>query len=71
MPIATKISDTQNAPGFHSAPELQKSGCISPSGLRMIAADMKKTGGLTVSNASVDILSIFRMTGFDKKLIRI
>ncbi|MCQ2407243.1 MAG: STAS domain-containing protein [Oscillospiraceae bacterium] len=73
--------DAQSASAFNAAldalePEiteleldLQKLEYISSAGLRVIViADKKMQGGLTVTNASVEILDVFRMTGFDKKL---
>ncbi len=73
--------DTQSAPEFHTAldalePEitaleldLQKLEYISSAGLRVIVTAYKKMkDGFTISNASAEILDIFKMTGFDKKL---
>ena len=42
---------------------------ISSAGLRQIVAAHKKMNGeLTVINVSSEILDVFKMTGFDKKL---
>ena len=42
---------------------------ISSAGLRQIVAAQKKMNGeLTVINVSSEILDVFKMTGFDKKL---
>ena len=42
---------------------------ISSAGLRQIVAAHKKMkGALTVMNVSPEILDVFKMTGFDKKL---
>ena len=42
---------------------------ISSSGLRQfVAAHKKMNGNLTLKNASVEIIDILKMTGFDKKL---
>lgn len=73
--------DAQSAPEFRAAldalePEitelvldLQKLEYISSAGLRLIVtADKRMNGNLTVTNPSVEILDVFRMTGFDKKL---
>ena len=49
--------------------DMQALEYISSAGLRLIvAADKKMNGNLTITNASVEILDVFRMTGFDKKL---
>ena len=42
---------------------------ISSAGLRqVVAAHKKMKGALTVMNVSPEILDVFKMTGFDKKL---
>ncbi|MBR6101870.1 MAG: STAS domain-containing protein [Ruminococcus sp.] len=49
--------------------DMEKLEYISSAGLRLIVAAHKKmNGALTVTNASVEILDVFRMTGFDKRL---
>lgn len=73
--------DAQSSPDFQAAldalePEItelmldmQALEYISSAGLRLIVtADKKMNGNLTITNASVEILDVFRMTGFDKKL---
>ena len=42
---------------------------ISSAGLRQIVAMHKKvSGNLTITNAGSELMQLFRMTGFDKKL---
>ena len=73
--------DTQNAPEMQTALDslgedvqalvidLSKLEYISSAGLRVIVAAHKKmNGALTVLNPSAEVLDIFRMTGFDKRL---
>ena len=73
--------DTKTAPEFgeeiSSLPQeiteltidMEKLQYISSAGLRQIVAAHKKmNGALTITNVSPEILGIFKMTGFDKKL---
>ena len=49
--------------------DMTKLEYISSAGLRLIVAAHKKmNGSLTVKNASAEVLSVFKMTGFDKRL---
>lgn len=49
--------------------DMEKLEYISSAGLRLIVAVHKQVGGnLTITNASIEILDVFRMTGFDKRL---
>ena len=49
--------------------DMEKMEYISSAGLRhVVAAHKQMNGALTVKNASVEILDVFRMTGFDKRL---
>ena len=49
--------------------DMSKLEYISSAGLRLVVAAHKKMkGALTVTNASAEIMDVFRMTGFDKKL---
>ncbi len=49
--------------------DMAKLEFISSAGLRLIVAAHKQmNGALTIKNASVEILDVFRMTGFDKRL---
>ena len=49
--------------------DLEKLEYISSAGLRQVVAAHKKMNGeLTVVNVSAEILDVFTMTGFDKKL---
>ncbi len=42
---------------------------ISSAGLRQIVATHKKMdGNMTIANVSVEIMNIFKMTGFEKRL---
>ncbi|MBQ5311228.1 MAG: STAS domain-containing protein [Oscillospiraceae bacterium] len=73
--------DTKTAPKFgeeiSSLPQeiteltidMEKLQYISSARLRQIVAAHKKmNGALTITNVSPEILGIFKMTGFDKKL---
>ena len=49
--------------------DLEKLEYISSAGLRqVVAAHKRMKGELTVINVSAEILDVFTMTGFDKKL---
>ena len=49
--------------------DMEKLEYISSAGLRLIvAANKQMNGNLTVINSSIEILDVFRMTGFDKRL---
>lgn len=49
--------------------DLEKLEYISSAGLRQVVAAHKRMNGeLTVINVSSEILDVFKMTGFDKKL---
>ena len=49
--------------------DLEKLEYISSAGLRqVVAAHKRMKGELTVINVSAEILDVFKMTGFDKKL---
>lgn len=49
--------------------DMEKLEYISSAGMRLIVAAHKKmNGSLTIINASVGILDVFKMTGFDKRL---
>ena len=49
--------------------DLEKLEYISSAGLRLVVAAHKRmNGALTVKNASVEVLDVFRMTGFDKRI---
>ena len=49
--------------------DMSKLEYISSAGLRLVVAAHKKMkGALTVTNASAEIMDVFKMTGFDKKL---
>ncbi len=49
--------------------DLGKLEYISSAGLRQIVAMHKKVGGnLTIINAGSELMQLFKMTGFDKKL---
>lgn len=48
--------------------DLSKLEYISSAGLRQIVALHKKMEKLSITNASAEILDVFRMTGFDKRL---
>jgi len=73
--------DTPNAAEFKAAIDslgteiteltidMEKLEYISSAGLRLIVAAHKQVGGnLTIKNASPEIIDVFRMTGFDKRL---
>ncbi|MBR4554232.1 MAG: STAS domain-containing protein [Ruminococcus sp.] len=73
--------DASSAPEFSAALEglessiteltvdMEKLEYISSAGLRLIVAAHKQmNGALTIKNVSSEILSVFRMTGFDKRL---
>ena len=73
--------DTQSAPAFKTALDelgegvteltldLGKLEYISSAGLRLVvAANKQMNGAMTITGASVEILDLFRMTGFDKRL---
>ncbi len=72
--------DTQTAPELGKAVEelgaeveqltldLAKLEYISSAGLRQIVALHKKLKKLTIVNASREIMEVFKMTGFDKRL---
>ncbi len=73
--------DTANAADFSAAIDelgsdvtkltidMSKLEYIFSAGLRLIVAAHKKMkGALTVTNASAEIMDVFKMTGFDKKL---
>lgn len=47
---------------------LAKLEYISSAGLRQIVSIYKKMDSLTVTNVSPEIMDVFRMTGFDKRL---
>ena len=49
--------------------DMEKLEYISSAGLRIVVAAHKKmNGALTLKNVSPEVLSVFRMTGFDKRL---
>ena len=49
--------------------DMEKLEYISSAGLRLIVAAHKQmNGALTIKNASVEVLDVFKMTGFDKRL---
>lgn len=49
--------------------DLEKLEYISSAGLRLVvAANKQMNGAMTITGASVEILDLFRMTGFDKRL---
>ncbi|MBR6046081.1 MAG: STAS domain-containing protein [Ruminococcus sp.] len=73
--------DTQNAAEFGAAidslgeeiteltVDMEKLEYISSAGLRLIVAAHKKMNGeMVIINPSIEILDVFRMTGFDKRL---
>ncbi|MBR6872891.1 MAG: STAS domain-containing protein [Ruminococcus sp.] len=49
--------------------DMEKLEYISSAGLRLVVTAHKQMkGNLTIINASIEILDVFRMTGFDKRL---
>ena len=72
--------DTQTAPELEKATselpkevetlelDLAKLEYISSAGLRQIVAMHKKMKKLTITNVPAEIMDVFRMTGFDKRL---
>ncbi len=73
--------DTQNADELKAAIEgldksiteltidMEKLEYISSAGLRLIVAAHKQmNGALTIKNVSIEIMDVFKMTGFDKRL---
>lgn len=49
--------------------DMEKLEYISSAGLRLVVTAHKQMkGSLTIINASIEILDVFRMTGFDKRL---
>ena len=72
--------DTQTAPQLGSAAEelspdveelvldFAKLEYISSAGLRQVVALHKKMKKLTIKNVSNEIMDVFHMTGFDKRL---
>ena len=73
--------DTQNASELKAALDelgdgikeltidMEKLEYISSAGLRLIVSAHKQmNGALTITNASIEIVDVFRMTGFDKRL---
>lgn len=73
--------DTQTAPELGAALDELEAGVteltidmssleyISSAGLRQIVAAHKKlNGNLTIKNVSAEIMDVFKMTGFDKRL---
>lgn len=72
--------DTQTSPQLGAAaqelsPDIEsveldfsKLEYISSAGLRQIVAIYKSVNSLTITNVSAEIMDVFRMTGFDKRL---
>ena len=73
--------DTQTAPEFSAALDeldpavteltidMKELEYISSAGLRqLVAAHKKMEGGLTIKNVSAEVMDVFGMTGFDKRL---
>jgi anti-anti-sigma factor len=49
--------------------DLAKLEYISSAGLRQVVAAHKKVGGaLTITNVTPEVMQVFRMAGFDKRL---
>ena len=67
--IIANISEMVTATATEMTIDLEKLEYISSAGLRLVVAAHKKmNGALTVKNASVEVLDVFRMTGFDKRI---